>query len=252
MADLICASSLSQASELIEECDGDARLMLARVGVDPAVVGAYDRFIPFTSVSTLLGMCASELAVPDFALRLAARQDPDILGPLAIAARNAETIGDGLDQVTAFAHVYSPSISAELHIGETEVSYEFRTVIQRVPYRPHIVELALGVTLGTFRSLGGDDFRPLGLRRVSRLPAEKEAHRHRPGGKAGLPALRPRRRPDLGVHRMREDRDGRQPCRRPVALPELLSETGPAVCVLRAGQEDRHHDPGRAALLRLP
>lgn len=160
MADLICASSLSQAPELIEERDGDARLMLARVGVDPAVVGAYDRFIPFTSVSTLLGMCASELAVPDFALRLAARQDPDILGPLAIAARNAETIGDGLDQVTAFAHVYSPSISAELHIGETEVSYEFRTVIQRVPYRPHIVELALGVTLGTFRSLGGDDFRP--------------------------------------------------------------------------------------------
>lgn len=160
MADLICASSLSRAPELIAECGGDPGDLLARVRIDPAVVGVYDRFVPFTSLSTLLGLCADELRVPDFALRLAGRQDPDILGPVAIAARNAETIGDALRQVTAFAHVYSPAIRADLHIGPREVAYEFGTVLQRLPYRPHVVELALGVTLSTFKMLGGEDFRP--------------------------------------------------------------------------------------------
>ncbi|GAC67891.1 AraC family transcriptional regulator [Gordonia soli] len=160
MADLISASSLSHVTELIEECDGDARAMLTRVGIDIGVIGAYERFIPFTAVSTLLGTCASELDVPDFALRLAARQDPDILGPIAIAARNAETVGDALHEVTAFAHVYSPSIRSKLHLGDRESSYQFSTVLQRLPYRPHIVELAMGVTLGTFKMLGGNDFRP--------------------------------------------------------------------------------------------
>ncbi|NED66971.1 AraC family transcriptional regulator, partial [Streptomyces sp. SID10244] len=160
MSDLICASSLSQAPELIEECDGRASTMLRRVGIDPAVVGAYDRFIPFTALSTLIGLCANEFDVPDFGLRLAVRQDPDILGPVAIAARNAETMGDALHQVAEFAHVYSPAISVELHHGDREVEYEFGTVLRKIPYRPHVVELAMGVTLSSFKMLGGDDFRP--------------------------------------------------------------------------------------------
>ncbi|MEV5649510.1 AraC family transcriptional regulator ligand-binding domain-containing protein [Nocardia sp. NPDC052254] len=160
MADLICASSLSRAPELISECGADAGAMLAAVRIDPAVVGLYDRFVPFTALSALLGRCAEQLGVPDFALRLAGRQDPDILGPVAIAARNAETIGDALARVTEYAHVYSPAIRADLHIGPAEVAYEFGTVLQRLPYRPHVVELALGVTLSTFKMLGGADFHP--------------------------------------------------------------------------------------------
>ncbi|WP_439031866.1 AraC family transcriptional regulator [Gordonia terrae] len=174
MADLICASSLSQLPELIEEHDGDARAMLARVGVDPAVVGAYDRFIPFTALSTVIGLCAAEFGVPDFGLRLAARQGPDILGPVAIAARNAETIGDSFRQITAFAHVYSPAITAQLHYGEREVSYEFDTVLKRVPYRPHVVELAMGVTRSTFLVTLGHDFRP--NRITLTHPAMSEPH----------------------------------------------------------------------------
>lgn len=169
MSDLICASSLSQAPELITDCGGDADAVFARVGIDPSVVGAYDRFVPFTALSTLLGLCADELGVPDFALRLAARQDPDILGPLAIAARNADTIGDGLRQVTNYAHVYSPAIATVLREHGDEntdrghantVGYAFTTLLSRLPYRPHVVELAMGVTLSTFRMFAGPDFRP--------------------------------------------------------------------------------------------
>lgn len=176
MADLISAASLSGAPALIAECGGDPGALLAGAGIDQAVVGLYDRFVPFSALSTLLGHCAAELGVPDFALRLAARQDPDILGPVAIAARSAATIGDALRQVTAFAHVYSPAIEARLHIGAREVAYEFGIVLHRVPYRPHVVELALGVTLATFRMLGGDDFRPTGVRCTHQPLADRQTY----------------------------------------------------------------------------
>ncbi|EME23673.1 AraC family transcriptional regulator [Rhodococcus triatomae] len=160
MADLICASSLSHAPELIRELGGDPFDVLSRLGIDQAIVGAYDRFVPFSALATLIGTCAEELGVPDFGLRLARRQDPDILGPVAIVARNADTVGAAVRGVAEFAHVYSPALSTQLTVGDTEASYEFTTVLHRLPYRAHVVELALGVTLGTIRALAGPDFRP--------------------------------------------------------------------------------------------
>lgn len=160
MADLISASSLTRLPELISELGGDPYEFLDRVGIDPAIIGAYDHFLPFSALSTLLGLCADELESPDFALRLAGRQDPDILGPVAIAARSAETIGDALHDVARYAHVYSPALAVDLTVGDIEVSYGLDTVLHRLPYRSHVVELAMGVTLQTFRMMAGPDFHP--------------------------------------------------------------------------------------------
>lgn len=160
MADLISASSLSRVPDLIEEFGGDPSGFCDRVGIDPAVVGTYDNFVPFSALSSLLGLCAGELGVPDFALRLAARQDPDILGPVAIAARNAVTVGEAIRGVVQYAHVYSPALSTDLIVGDLEVCYVVDTVLHRLPFRSHVVELALGVTLSTFRMMAGPDFHP--------------------------------------------------------------------------------------------
>ena len=160
MADLISASSLTRLPELISELGGDSHEYCDRVGINPAIIGTYDNFVPFSALSTLLGLCAQELGTPDFALRLASRQDPDILGPVAIAARSAETIGDALHGVARYAHVYSPALAVELIMGDTEVSYGLDTVLHRLPHRSHVVELALGVTLQTFRMMAGHDFHP--------------------------------------------------------------------------------------------
>ncbi|OZF48885.1 AraC family transcriptional regulator [Rhodococcus sp. 14-2470-1b] len=178
MADLISASSLTRVVELIEDCGGDPYEYCDRVGIDPAVIGTYDNFVPFSALSTLLGLCARELSAPDFALRLAARQDPDILGPVAIAARNAETVGDALRGVVKYAHVYSPALAIELSVGDTEASYSVDTVLHRLPHRAHIVELALGVTLTTVRMMAGQDFHPSRISfqhpRISELSTYRE------------------------------------------------------------------------------
>lgn len=161
MVDLISASSLSQAPELIGDLGGTPAAMFDRAGLDLDIVGAHDHFIPFSSLGALLGVCAREFSLPDFALRLAARQSPDILGPLAIVARHAETLGDALRAVNDFTHVYSPAITTRLEVDETVVAYEFRTLVRPLPFGDHLAELALGVTLSTLRMLGGNDFRPM-------------------------------------------------------------------------------------------
>lgn len=161
MADLIRGAALTQLPELIAELGGDPDVLLARAGIPADAVGAHDRFIPFSAQSLILGMAAAEFGVPDFGLRLAARQDPDILGSVAIAARNAETVGEAVHAITQFAHIYSPAIASELvPDGHGQVAYVFHTVVRHLPFRDHSVEKALGVTLTTFRMIIDPRFRP--------------------------------------------------------------------------------------------
>lgn len=163
MADLISASSISGLPDLVRELGGDPDGLLQGAGIDPIVVGAGDRFVPFTAVSALLGRAATDLHTPDFALRLAARQHPDILGPIAIAARNATTVGAALRAVTAHAHVYSPALATTVHAEGDHAAYEVDIVLRRVPGRDHITELALGVTLSTIRMIAGPHVQPVAI-----------------------------------------------------------------------------------------
>jgi AraC-like DNA-binding protein len=133
------------------------------VGIDPTRIGKYENFVPFSALSTLLGSCARELDAPDFALRLADRQDLDILGPVAIAARNAETVGDALRSVAKYAYVYSPALLVDMTVGNLNVSYCIGTVLHKLPYRDHVIELALGLAYKTFQVSVGRDFRPAGM-----------------------------------------------------------------------------------------
>ncbi|GAA3966610.1 AraC family transcriptional regulator [Gordonia caeni] len=176
MADLISASSLSRFPQLADQLGGDADRLLRGVGIDPAVVGAHDRFVPFTAVSALLGRAAAELRTPDFALRLAAQQHPDILGPIAIAARNATTVGAALQAVTEHAHVYSPALATAVRADGDHTAYEFDIVLRRVPARDHITELALGVTLSTVKMIAGPAFQPVRVTFVHAPIAEREAY----------------------------------------------------------------------------
>ena len=154
MVDLICARSLTGVDALITDCGGDADAMFFRCGVDPAVIGSYDRFLPFSVLSALIGTCANELDVPDFGLQLARRQNSNILGPVAIAARNAGTVAQALQLISDFAHVYSPAISITFHESDHEFVYEFRTLLHRLPYKAHVTELAMGLMWASLKILG--------------------------------------------------------------------------------------------------
>lgn len=160
--DLIRASSLQGFPELVRELEGDPDRLLAGVGVDPSIVGDLDAYITYRSVADVVTRAAAELGCDDFGLRLSTRQGLEILGPVALIARHAETVGESVEGIAKYLHVYSPAIAIAIEpLGPGEARYSFSILAARLPSRGQVEELALGVALQAFRLLIGRSFRPL-------------------------------------------------------------------------------------------
>lgn len=160
MADLVRASSLVNVPELIAAHGGDPDALIAEAGVDPAVVGDFNRFISYTALCAVVGRAAEELDVTDFGLRVSRLQDLEMLGPIAVLARNSDTVETALLGVIKYLHTYSPAIKAELHTRPRESRFTFTITLRQLPYRSQMVELALGVIFGMFELLTDPNFRP--------------------------------------------------------------------------------------------
>jgi AraC-like DNA-binding protein len=110
----IRASILRGLPTLIAELGGQGERFLTAYGVDEQLIAQHDAFVSLRLVERILEDAARLLGVFDFGLRMAAQQDPHILGPLAIAMENSRTIGDALDCADRFLFVLSPALSHEV------------------------------------------------------------------------------------------------------------------------------------------
>lgn len=113
MGSLIRATNLWGYSDLVRELGGDPAQLLARFQLPPTVEQEPDAFIDFRSGARLVETTAVDLACPDFGLRLSRWQGLDILGPVAVIVRNAQTIRDALTAVARFLYVHSPALRLE-------------------------------------------------------------------------------------------------------------------------------------------
>lgn len=160
MDDLVRASGLVNLPELIESYGGDSSALLDEVGLDPVVVGDYNRYISYTALTALVGRASEELRLSDFGLRASRVQNLRMLGPIAVLAINARSVEEALVGVGKYLPTYSPAIKAELVPQGRTSQFTFAIVLTRLPYRDHLVELAIGVILGMFRLLLGPQFVP--------------------------------------------------------------------------------------------
>ncbi|CAG0992985.1 HTH-type transcriptional regulator VirS [Myxococcaceae bacterium] len=114
--------------DLVTALGGDPQALLARVRIPVAALDDPRNFVPLTSIVALFEKAARTLDCADFGLRLAARQDVGILGPLAVAVQNSSTLGDALDCASRFIFTYSPAIAFSGRPAEREdrvlVAYE--------------------------------------------------------------------------------------------------------------------------------
>ncbi|MFF5296593.1 AraC family transcriptional regulator [Paractinoplanes globisporus] len=111
MGSVVRAAGLRGLPALIDELGGDGRALFARHGVDAALPDTDDAVIPSLAAGRLLEAAAADRDCPDLGLRLAARQDIAVLGPLAIAIENSATLGEALDCATRFLFVHSPALT---------------------------------------------------------------------------------------------------------------------------------------------
>jgi AraC-like DNA-binding protein len=161
VTDLIRASSLLNYAGLVTELGGDPRKLLRAKWIDPSVAGDHDRFIPYTTLAMVIGAAARELDCPDFGLRLSRRQSIDMLGPIAVIARHADTVAEAIEDIAKYIHTYSPAIGVGLRREAAHSEFTFTIMLPRLAHRDLMVELSLGIELGFLRFLIDEDFAPV-------------------------------------------------------------------------------------------
>ena len=155
MGSLIRASAMRGYSELVRELGGDPAALLARFGLPADAEHEPDAFISFAALTRGLEATAEELACPDFGLRLSSRQGLEILGPIAVIARNASTVLGGVEAIGRFLYIHSPALKLAARPragGGLEFTYEMTE-----PRLPSIqgYELSMGISVRIIRLLGG-------------------------------------------------------------------------------------------------
>ncbi|MEX5293994.1 AraC family transcriptional regulator [Kocuria sp. CPCC 205268] len=98
----------------VAELGGSAEALADAAGLPRAALDTDDLLVPERAVGRVLETAARELGCPDLGLRVAARQDPGVLGPLALAARHSETVRDALECTSRYLFVHAPSLDLAL------------------------------------------------------------------------------------------------------------------------------------------
>ena len=133
MGSLIRATNLWGYVDLVRELGGDPEPLLARFHIPPGIEHQDDAFVPFDAFVRLLEASADELDCPDFGLRLSRWQGLDILGPIAVIARNAQTVRGGLDAIARYLYVHSPALQLAMEPRDRGRTLRFTYEITELP-----------------------------------------------------------------------------------------------------------------------
>ncbi|MEJ8855125.1 AraC family transcriptional regulator [Variovorax robiniae] len=158
MKALIRAACLAGYVPLATSLGLDAARELRRVGLTGKTIADPEALIPYTALMTLLERSAEASGKPDFGLRLAAVQDMEMFGPLAILIRHAPTLGDAFRLAGRYAFVHSPAIRATTDPVEGRaglVDLTFEIVLPNKPPCPQTLELSVALCIRIFRTLSG-------------------------------------------------------------------------------------------------
>ncbi len=162
MSSLIRATNLWGYDELVRELGGDPAPLLARFHIPPAAERPDESFLPYRAAALLLEASAAELGCPDFGLRLVRWQGLDMLGPVAVIARNAHTIQDAFQAIARYLYIHSPALNLRLveQPNRGFVQFEYRITELSLPYIRHSYELSMANGMQILRLLAGATSQP--------------------------------------------------------------------------------------------
>ncbi|MES5820606.1 AraC family transcriptional regulator [Streptomyces sp. RG80] len=145
----IRAAAVRGIDRLIDDLGGDGAGLLAEFGVSPGDLDSDHGLLPTVTAGRILRTAARKLDCPDLGLRLAAYQDMSMLGPLALAVGNCDTVGEGVDCASRFLFVHNQGVrlsradDPERYAGVGAV--EYRMLHADIPYEPQTIDAGLGL-----------------------------------------------------------------------------------------------------------
>jgi AraC-like DNA-binding protein len=165
MGSLLRATTLWGYGELVQELGGDPELFRKRFRIPPSIENQEDAFISFDAYVRLLEASAEDLRCPDFGLRLSRWQGLDILGPIAVIARNAQTVLSGLEMIGRYLYVHSPALKLTLapRTPKTRLTFTYEVTEPGLTSVVQGYELSMAIVVRIIRLLGGQEARPSGI-----------------------------------------------------------------------------------------
>ncbi|AXQ27614.1 AraC family transcriptional regulator [Solimonas sp. K1W22B-7] len=115
MSTLVRAAGMRGAAEALRERGMAIEPLMDRLQIPRAALADEELRISLPAYGQLMELASEALACPDLGMQIAERQDIGILGPLAIAAQNASTMGEALKVMSGFLHTHSNGIRLSLH-----------------------------------------------------------------------------------------------------------------------------------------
>jgi AraC-like DNA-binding protein len=109
------SAALRGLRAIIAERGGDAEAYANAANVPVSALDVDDVVLSADAGGRILQIAATETDCPDLGLRLVARQDISILGPLALAMRSATTLADALDCASRYLATHSQVSTLEFH-----------------------------------------------------------------------------------------------------------------------------------------
>jgi AraC-like DNA-binding protein len=160
---VIRGTSLSHFPELVTRLGGDPQELLARAGIPEAAVGQHDAFITYSSMIRVVEQAAAATGAADFGRQLGQAQGIEILGPVGVAARTANSVSAAFDIFEAYLAAYSPAIGVRVRplADPAKHRFEFEILLDDPPACPQTIEVSLGVALRVFRFLIGSSWAPV-------------------------------------------------------------------------------------------
>ncbi|MFJ3368256.1 AraC family transcriptional regulator ligand-binding domain-containing protein [Pseudomonas sp. NPDC086251] len=156
----IRTTSFAGFGELVTKLGGNPTRLLQRFHIQPQLLEDVDATVPLRSLVRLLEYTASELDCSDFGLRMAQYQNLQVLGPIAVLARNSVSVECAVRDIIRFIGYHSSGIQLDLDLSHARHP---RLVIGlRLPGllpQRQMLELAMGVSHNAMKLLYGAHFR---------------------------------------------------------------------------------------------
>lgn len=163
MHSLIKASSLFGIDRLITELGGNPHSILQQFNMLSAFHNQHSQFMSYCDYANLLQYCATTLNCPSFGMQLASRQNFDILGQVAIAAKSGTKLGDALEWVVKYLHLHSPALTLTTHTlgGNENVFLSFEIAIGPLPTQSQLMELTIALAASIIKKLSQAQCKPI-------------------------------------------------------------------------------------------
>ncbi len=144
------ASALNGYQRLVRELGGDPEDLLSRYDIPVGIEHQPDAFIPFVAYTGLLEVTAEELRCPDFGLRLVPLRGLAFAGPVAVIARNSETVLEALEAAARYMYVHTPALNVTIDFTGTHgrAVYELTEPLDHYPLQAMEASLGSSVRFG--------------------------------------------------------------------------------------------------------